>query len=69
VNFIFTPLCFSTTLWPANQWPTRHDNPLGGFILASSSTFAGLPNDKQRADVIAYLDTLSKNPVPLPKPQ
>ena len=32
-------------------------------------TFAGLPNDKQRADVIAYLDTLSKNPVPLPTAQ
>jgi cytochrome c len=32
-------------------------------------TFAGISNDKQRADVIAYLDTLSPNPVPLPKPQ
>jgi cytochrome c2 len=32
-------------------------------------TFAGLTNDKQRADVIAYLDTLSKDPVPLPKAQ
>ena len=32
-------------------------------------TFAGLSNDKQRADVIAYLDSLSPNPVPLPKPQ
>jgi cytochrome c len=32
-------------------------------------TFAGLSNEKQRADVIAYLDTLSKNPVPLPKAQ
>ncbi len=30
-------------------------------------TFAGLKNEKQRADVIAYLDSLSKNPVPLPK--
>jgi cytochrome c len=32
-------------------------------------TFAGLSSEKQRADVIAYLDTLSKSPVPLPKPQ
>jgi cytochrome c len=32
-------------------------------------TFAGIKNDKQRADVIAYLNTLSKNPEPLPKPQ
>jgi cytochrome c len=30
-------------------------------------TFAGINNDQQRADVIAYLDTLSDNPVPLPK--
>ena len=29
-------------------------------------TFAGIPNAKQRADVIAYLRTLSPNPVPLP---
>jgi cytochrome c2 len=30
-------------------------------------TFAGLSNEKQRADVIDYLDSLSPNPVPLPK--
>jgi cytochrome c len=29
--------------------------------------FAGVSSEKQRADVIAYLNTLSKNPVPLPK--
>ncbi len=33
----------------------------------TAMTFAGLTNEKQRADVIAYLETLSKNPVPLPK--
>ena len=32
-------------------------------------TFAGITNDKQRADVIAYLRTLSDNPVPLPASQ
>jgi cytochrome c len=32
-------------------------------------TFAGVTSEKQRADLIAYLDTLSKNPVPLPKSQ
>ena len=31
-------------------------------------TFAGINSEKQRADVIAYLRTLSKTPVPLPKP-
>ncbi|HUC60775.1 MAG TPA: c-type cytochrome [Alphaproteobacteria bacterium] len=31
-------------------------------------TFAGIPDAKKRADVIAYLDTLSAKPEPLPKP-
>ena len=39
------------------------------YAPGTTMTFAGLSNDKQRADVIAYLDTLSKNPVPLPKAQ
>jgi len=30
-------------------------------------TFAGIPNDKQRADVIAYLNSNSDKPEPLPK--
>ena len=30
-------------------------------------TFAGLPRESQRADVIAYLNSLSDNPKPLPK--
>jgi cytochrome c len=38
-------------------------------VPGTAMTFAGLPNDKQRADVIDYLDTLSKNPVPLPTAQ
>jgi cytochrome c len=29
-------------------------------------TFAGIPTEKQRADVIAYLNTLSAHPLPLP---
>jgi cytochrome c len=36
-------------------------------VPGTAMTFAGLPNEKQRADVVAYLDTLSKSPVPLPK--
>ena len=31
-------------------------------------SFAGITSDKQRADVIAYLRTLSDNPEPLPSP-
>jgi cytochrome c len=30
-------------------------------------TFVGLPKGSERADVIAYLNTLSDNPAPLPK--
>ncbi len=29
-------------------------------------TFAGIANEKQRADAIAYLNTLSAHPQPLP---
>jgi cytochrome c len=48
-----------------NKWVT---NPRAD-VPGTSMTFAGLSNEKQRADLIAYLDTLSKNPVPLPKVQ
>jgi len=47
-----------------NAWLTKPAT----YVPGTAMTFAGLSNDKQRADVIAYLDTLSKNPVPLPKP-
>jgi len=36
------------------------------FIPGTAMGFAGIPKDSQRADVIAYLRTLSDNPVPLP---
>jgi cytochrome c len=32
-------------------------------------TFAGISSEKQRADLIDYLNTLSHSPLPLPKPQ
>jgi cytochrome c len=38
-----------------------------GYISGTAMTFAGISNDQQRADVIAYLRTLSDNPKPLPK--
>ena len=37
-----------------------------GYIPGTAMGFAGLPKDSERADVIAYLHTLSDNPVPLP---
>ena len=39
------------------------------YAPGTTMTYAGLSNDKQRADLIVYLNTLSKNPVPLPKAQ
>jgi len=38
-----------------------------GYIPGTHMTFAGLPRDNQRADVIDFLHTLADNPVPLPK--
>ena len=38
-----------------------------GYIPGTHMTFAGLPRDSQRADVIDFLHTLADNPVPLPK--
>jgi cytochrome c len=38
-----------------------------GYIPGTAMTFAGLSRDSQRADVIAYLHTLSDSPKPLPK--
>lgn len=36
------------------------------FMPGTKMTFVGLPKDQDRADLIAYLNTLSKNPQPLP---
>lgn len=48
-----------------NVWLTKPSADVPGTAM----TFAGLPSEKQRADVIAYLDTLSDSPVPLPTAQ
>jgi cytochrome c len=37
------------------------------FAPGTKMTFVGLPKGSERADVIAYLNTLSDNPQPLPK--
>ena len=37
-----------------------------GFIPGTAMGFAGIQKDSERADVIAYLRTLSESPVPLP---
>jgi cytochrome c len=46
-----------------NEWLTKPS----AYAPGTKMTFAGLSRENQRADLIAYLDTLSKNPVPLPK--
>ena len=37
-----------------------------GFVPGTAMGFAGIPKDSERADVIAYLRSLSENPAPLP---
>jgi cytochrome c len=37
------------------------------FVPGTKMSFAGLPKGSDRANVIAYLNTLSDNPAPLPK--
>lgn len=39
------------------------------YVKGTRMAFAGINNDKTRADVIDYLRTLSKTPVPLPPAQ
>ncbi len=48
-----------------NKWLTKPSADAPGTAM----TFAGLSNGKQRADVIAYLNTLSAHPLPLPTAQ
>jgi len=36
------------------------------YVPGTAMTFAGIKNEKQRADVIDYLNSLSANPKPLP---
>src|SRR3954447_19577169 len=37
-----------------------------GFVPGTAMGFAGIPKDSERADVIAYLNSLSEKPEPLP---
>jgi cytochrome c len=48
-----------------NKWLTSPSADAPGTAM----TFAGLSRETQRADVIAYLNTLSANPLPLPAAQ
>jgi cytochrome c len=37
-------------------------------VPGTKMTFAGEPDAQKRANIVAYLDTLSDHPVPLPAP-
>lgn len=38
------------------------------YVKGTAMGFAGLPKEEDRADLLAYLQTLSDSPVPFPKP-
>ena len=38
------------------------------FIKGTKMAFGGISNEQKRADILAYLDSLSDAPLPLPKP-
>jgi cytochrome c len=46
-----------------NQFLTKPQ----AFVTGTKMTFGGITRPQTRADVIAYLNTLSDNPAPLPK--
>jgi cytochrome c len=51
--------------WTDDELSKFITNPKG-YIPGTAMGFAGIPKDSERADVIAYLHTLSDKPVPLP---
>ena len=51
--------------WTYDDLNTFLTNPKG-FVPGTAMGFAGIQKDSQRADVIAYLRTLSDSPEPLP---
>jgi cytochrome c len=51
------------TIDDLNQFLTKP----AAYAPGTKMTFVGIPKDKERADLLAYLNTLSDNPAPLPK--
>jgi cytochrome c len=52
--------------WTIDDLNQFINNPRG-YVPGTNMTFAGIQRGGERADVIAYLNTLSDNPAPLPK--
>ena len=53
--------------WTFEELDNFIHNPKGA-IPGTIMAFAGIPSADERADVLAYLRTLSDSPVPLPTP-
>ena len=51
--------------WTVNDLNQFIANPKG-YVAGTAMGFAGIPKDTERADVIAYLNSLSDHPAPLP---
>ena len=51
--------------WTYDDLSKFISNPKG-FVPGTAMGFAGIQKDSERADVIAYLRSLSENPAPLP---
>jgi cytochrome c len=51
--------------WTVDDLNQFISNPKG-FVPGTAMGFAGIPKDSERADVIAYLNSLSDHPAPLP---
>lgn len=52
--------------WTFEDLNTFITNP-AAFVSGTKMTFSGVPDAAKRADILAYLRTLSDNPEPLPK--
>jgi cytochrome c len=52
--------------WTIDELNLFIANPKG-TVPGTNMTFAGVPRATERADIIAYLNSLSDNPAPLPK--
>jgi cytochrome c len=52
--------------WTVDDLNQFINNPKA-LIPGTNMTFAGVPRASERADIIAYLNSLSDNPAPLPK--
>jgi cytochrome c len=66
-GFDYSPAMKSQTgNWTVDQLNTFLLNPRA-TVPGTKMSFAGLPRGNERADVIAYLNSLSDSPAPLPK--